>query len=161
MYADMRKSAEEYDFSDYPKDHSCYSTENKKVVGKFKDECNGRPITEFVSLRPKMYSIFEASGRNIKKAKGVQRVVVRKYLRHELYRKCLNQRRDMNHKQTVIRSHSHQMGVYEQNKKSLSPLYTKKWIAADGIRTRAFGHYLTARENAEAVEELLNELLGE
>ena len=78
MYADMRKSAEEYDFSDYPKDHSCYSTENKKVVGKFKDECNGRPITEFVSLRPKMYSIFEASGRNIKKAKGVQRVVVRK-----------------------------------------------------------------------------------
>jgi len=37
----------------------------------------------------------------------------------------------MKHKQTVIRSHSHQMGVYEQNKKSLSPLDTKKWIAAE------------------------------
>ena len=54
---DMRKSAEEYDFSDYPKDHRCYSTENKKVIGKFKDECNGRPITEFVGLRPKILSL--------------------------------------------------------------------------------------------------------
>jgi hypothetical protein len=39
VYEDMRQHAEEYDFSDYPKDHQCYSVENKKVVGKFKDEC--------------------------------------------------------------------------------------------------------------------------
>jgi len=61
------------------------------VVGKFKDECNSRPITEFVGLRPKMYSILEASGRIIKKAKGVQGIVVRKDLCHELYKQCLNQ----------------------------------------------------------------------
>jgi len=67
----------------------------------------------------------------------------------------------MKHKQIVIRSHGHQMGVYEQNKTSLSPVDTKKWIAADGVTTRAFGHCHTARENAAAVEELLNELLGE
>jgi len=48
VYADRRKSVEDYDFSDYPKDHPCYSTENKKVVGKLKDECNGRPIAESV-----------------------------------------------------------------------------------------------------------------
>jgi len=58
----------------------------------------------------------------------------------------------MKHKQIVIRSRGHQMGVYEQNKTSLSPLDTKKWIAADGTTTRAFGHYLTARENVAAVE---------
>ena len=68
IYADMRKRAKEYDFSDYPKDHPCYSTENKKVVGKFKDECCCRPITEFVGLRPKMYSILEAGGSNVRKA---------------------------------------------------------------------------------------------
>jgi len=85
----MRKSAEEYDFSDYPKDHRCYSTENKKVIGKFKDECNGRPITEFVRLRPKMYSILEFNGDNIRKTKGVQKPVVKKDLRHELYKHIL------------------------------------------------------------------------
>ena len=46
--------------------------------GKLASYCNGRPITEFVGLRPKMYGVLEASGRNIKKAKGVQRVLVRK-----------------------------------------------------------------------------------
>jgi len=28
-----------YDTSNYPKEHSLYSNENKKVLGKTKDEC--------------------------------------------------------------------------------------------------------------------------
>ena len=60
FYADMRARSELYDFSDYLKGHPCYSIENKKVVGKFKDECNGKPIAEFVGLRSKMYSILKA-----------------------------------------------------------------------------------------------------
>jgi len=67
----------------------------------------------------------------------------------------------MKHKHIVIRSRGHQIKVYEQNKTSLSPLHTKKWIAADGITTRAFGHYFATRENAAAVDKFLNELLGE
>ena len=108
-----------------------------------------------------MYSILEVNGDNIRKAKGVQKTVVKKDLRHGLYKQCLDEHKEKKHKQIVIRSHGHQMGVYEQNKTSLSPLDTKKWIAADGITTRAFGHYLTTRENAAALEEFLNELLGE
>ena len=154
IYKDMRENAEEYDFSDYPKDHPCHSTANKKVVGKFKDECCGRPIAEFVGLRPKMYSILEAGGANIRKAKGVQRAVVKKDLRHDLYKQCLDERKQMKHTQVAIRSHGHQIGVYEQTKTSLSPMDTKKWIAADGITTRAYGHYLTEREDAAAAEEV-------
>ena len=67
----MKSNAIQYDFSDYPRDHPNYSIENKKVVGKFKDVCCSRPITEFVGLRPKMYSILEVNGNNIRKAKGV------------------------------------------------------------------------------------------
>ena len=95
------------------------------------------------------------------RAKGVQKTVVKKDLRHELYKQCLDEHKEMKHKQIVIRSRGYQMGVYKQNKTSLSPLDTKKWIAADSITTRAFGHYITARQNAAAVEEFLNELLGE
>jgi len=46
----------------------------------------------------------------------------------------------MKHTQVFIRSHGHMIGVYEQNKTSLSPMDTKKWIAADGITTYAYGH---------------------
>ena len=64
------------------------------------------------------------------------------------------------------------MGVYEQTKPSLSPLDTKKWIAPDGVTTRAFGHYLTSLkdaakmkktrlEDAAKMEEYLNKLLAE
>lgn len=77
IYDDMRAHADLYDLSDYSKDHPCYSTENKKVVGKFKDECCGRHIAKFVGLRPKMYSILEADGVNTMKVKGVQRSVVK------------------------------------------------------------------------------------
>jgi len=142
----MRESTEEYNFGDYPTDHPCYDTVNKKAVGKFKDECYGRPIAEFVCLCPKRYSILEAGNTNTRKAKGVQRTVVKKDLCHELYKQCLDEHKEMKHKQVVIHSNGHQIGVYEQNKTSLSPMDTKKWIAADGVTTRAYGHIEIERE---------------
>ena len=161
VYEDMRKHADRYDLSDYPKDHKCYSTANKKVVGKFKDECNGRPIKEFIGLRPKMYSILEASGTNIRKAKGVQRAVVKKDMRHDLYREALFGQREFKHTQVAIRSHGHQIGVYEQTKTSLSPTDTKKWVAPDGITTRAYGHVATAREEDAVMQRTVIALLSD
>ena len=54
-----KKNIEDYDTSDYPKDHPLYSVKNKKVLGKMKDEVAGRVIAEFIGLSPKMYSILE------------------------------------------------------------------------------------------------------
>lgn len=47
VYDDMAKHADLYDTSDYEKDHRLYSTKNKKVLGKMKDECAGRVIEEY------------------------------------------------------------------------------------------------------------------
>lgn len=91
VYADMKTNTDLHDFSDYPPDHSCHSMVNKKVENKFKDKCNGHQIAEFVGFRPKMYSILEAGGANIKRAKGAQEVVVKKDLRHGLYKQCLDE----------------------------------------------------------------------
>ena len=71
VFRDMASHAELYDTSDYPPEHPLHSIANKKVLGKMMDKCAGRPIAEYVGLRPKMYSILEACGGNIKKAKGV------------------------------------------------------------------------------------------
>ena len=63
VYKDMAQNQTLYDTSDYPQDHPLYSSANKKVLGKLKDECAGRAIAEFVGLRQKMYSILEAGGK--------------------------------------------------------------------------------------------------
>ena len=41
------------DFSDYPVEHPNYDKTNTKVLGKFKDEMNGKIITKFIGLKPK------------------------------------------------------------------------------------------------------------
>ena len=47
----------EFSFSNYPKEHQIFNSNNKLVVLKYKDEFAGKLIHEFVSLKPKLYSI--------------------------------------------------------------------------------------------------------
>ena len=42
VYHDMSENKDWYDFSDYPYSHTPYNQDNKKAIGKFKDELNGR-----------------------------------------------------------------------------------------------------------------------
>ena len=78
VYKDMGGTNNEYDFSDYPKDHPLHNEENKKAIGKFKDECAGTPIAEYIGLRPKLYSVLRTDEQLIKKAKGVKKYVIKK-----------------------------------------------------------------------------------
>ena len=58
------------DFSDYPKEHKNYDSSNKKKLGMFKDEVNGKIITEFTGLQAKMYAFKLDDGKESKKNKG-------------------------------------------------------------------------------------------
>ncbi|CAB3999568.1 Gastrula zinc finger [Paramuricea clavata] len=60
-------------FQFFEKDSPYYSTHNKKVIGKFKDEAEGVPIIEFVGLRSKMYSYVKENGGGGMTAKGVKK----------------------------------------------------------------------------------------
>ena len=72
VYEDLFRDRELFDNSDYKKYSKFYFYENKKVIGKFKDEAAGHPITEFVGLKSKMYS-YVIEGKNHKTAKGVKK----------------------------------------------------------------------------------------
>ena len=37
--------------------HTCFSEQNKKKIGVFKEECNGIAPSSYVGLRAKMYSL--------------------------------------------------------------------------------------------------------
>ena len=85
----MSKNADLFDFSNYPKEHPLYNTENTAVIGKFKDECAGNPMREFIGLRAKMYAFEIDNGKVVKKAKGVSKKVVANELTMDSYRDCL------------------------------------------------------------------------
>ena len=70
VYKKMKESSHLFDFSNYPAHHPNYSLDNKKVVGKMKDEMAGRIITGFVGLRPKMYALKTEDNKEVKRAKG-------------------------------------------------------------------------------------------
>ena len=55
FYQDMWAMKEEFDLASCPKS-PFYDPTNNKLVGKFKDEASGPSISEFVGLKPKMYS---------------------------------------------------------------------------------------------------------
>ena len=59
VYQDFWNDKDRFDNSDYPENSPYFDKTNKKVIGKFKDEAAGIPITEFVGLRSKMYSYIE------------------------------------------------------------------------------------------------------
>ena len=105
-----------------------------------KDECAGRPIAEYVGLRPKMYSILEASGKSIKKAKVVKKNTVKKHNHHEQYKEAIFEKQTFRHGMDVLRSERHRIYRQRLNKVSFSPFDSKCWIAENGVDTLAYRH---------------------
>ena len=138
IYADMSLNADLYDTSNYPADHPLFSTANKKIIGKFKDELGGQLLTEFVGICPKMYSyVGEDSG---KRAKGVKKSVLKKTITHEDYKTCLFEKKVYTCDMPGLRSYHHVIKGETVHKVALAPLDTKRYILDDGISTLAFGH---------------------
>ena len=50
---------------------------NKKVIGKMNDEFKGKKNREFVGLKSKIYSLITVDNEQIKKAKGVNKNVLK------------------------------------------------------------------------------------
>lgn len=145
LYEEMWKDKHEFDFSDYPTEgvmSKYQSNDNKKVIGKFKDETLGVPIKEFVGLKAKCYSVLTAGDKQKCTAKGIKQCIKNKELKHEVYKSCLFNERETYHTQRTFKSTKHDVYSIEQYKKSLSCMDNKRFLANDGIHTRAYGHYL-------------------
>ena len=140
VYKDFFKDKDKFDNSDYPKYSPFFYKENKKVIGKFKDEAAGIPIIEFVGLRSKMYSYIKDNQKGGKTAKGIKKNVIKNNIMHDDYKETLFNNKQMYHKMKTIRSENHQLGSYELNKVSLSCFDDKRYIHNNGINSYAYGH---------------------
>ena len=140
FYRDMFDNKEQFDLSDM-KLEQFKNSENKKVVGKFKDETQGIPICEFIGLRSKMYSIKLDDDSEKKTAKGIVRNVIKKHLKHENYKQILDSGGRMNSSMKMIRSFDHDIYTVNVIKVSLSAYDDKRYILDDGVTSHAYGHF--------------------
>ena len=80
---------------------------NKEVIGLMKDELGGKIMTEFIALRPNLYSYKKLDGEEDKKCKGIKKCIVKKTLTYEDYKNCLLNLKDVNRLQLLLRSTNH------------------------------------------------------
>lgn len=158
-YVDIAANMDDYDTSDYPDGHFLHDKTNKKVIGKMKDEMAGKPIAEYIGLRAKMYSIMGSEGSLVKKAKGVSKVTLKKDIKHENYRKTLEEHMVYRHEMIQLRSSKHDIYMNKVNKVSLSPTDTKRYIRSDGINTYPFGHFKIKEELEACIDEMIDEMI--
>ena len=172
IYTGMADMKDQFDFSEYPKDHFLQSFDNMKTVGKFKDECKGQLMLSFTGLRPKLYSFdYEREAHfardedgneiavekptdtsvcrivraNKNTAKGVKQSEAEK-LSFDDYEKSLQTLKPKTVDIKRIGSDHHNVYTYSTKKIGLSAFDTKRWICNDGIKTYAFGHWRTQEQ---------------
>ena len=145
VYQDLYSHKDMFDNSDYSKSSKFFFDENKKVIGKMKDEAAGNIIISFVGLKSKMYShlveLPDGEIKNNKTAKGIKKNVVKRDIEHKDYLSTLLNSTIRKHKVKTIRSNYHEVSSYEINKISISCYDDKRYILDDGITSYAYGNY--------------------
>ena len=97
-------------------------------------------IKEFVSLRPKMYSVLEGASTEKKTAKGINKSVTRK-MRHEQCFQALFGEQRSTALMTCIRSYKHDVMTVNIKKIGMSPYDDKRYVLDDKVAKLAHGHF--------------------
>ena len=113
---------------------------NKKVIGLMKDELGSKIMTEFVALRPKLYSYKVLDGSEDKKCKGIKKCIVKKTLTFEDYKTCLFIDSTEYRYQLMLRLANHEVHTIKVNKVTLNRDDDNRISRKDGISTFARGH---------------------
>ena len=133
-----------FDTSGYNSDRPLPVGLNKKVIGLMKDELGGGIMTEFVTLRPKIYA-YKTGSVESKKCKGIKKCVVKKTISFKDYKNCLLGEDHSYRSQLMFRSSKHEVRTLEVNKLALSRDDDKR-ITVNGISSSARGHYTTHKK---------------
>ena len=122
-----------FDFSDHLEDSIFCDPANKNMIGKMKDEVKGKIIGEFVGIKSNMYSLVIVNIEEIKKARGVNKIVV-KNIRDKECIEVLFNKNLLRHKVKSIQSKLHRIGTYVC-KISLTCFDDKRYILDDSINS--------------------------
>ena len=90
VYEDFNSDKEMFDISHYSTNSKYYDDSNKLIIGRMNDETAGVAIEKFVRLKPKIHSFLVDGNREHKKAKDVNRNVVKTIIQNEYKDVMLN-----------------------------------------------------------------------
>lgn len=130
IYEWIKTNKKYFDLSESKRD-DLKDDENKKKLGRYKDELNSLLIDEFLALNPKVYSIKYYNSlenteiKNKKTLKGISKIVVKNEIEHTHYENVLNTNKKEKRNVCSIRSFNHELFTYTQNKIALSCWYDK------------------------------------
>ena len=141
FYKDISNDVENrFDTSNYEVNRPLPTGKNKKIIGLMKDELGGKIITEFVTLRPKTYSLLTDDSKEDKKAKGTKKCVIKKKIKFNDYKKRLfNDELILKSQQRfIVKKHD----VYTENinKTALSNNDDKRIISPNKISSYPYGY---------------------
>ena len=113
----------------------------KKTLGCYKDELNGKIITNFIGLKPKSYAFkVYNQEKEEKKNKGVPKQKVKRELNYKKYLETLEDNTCDTVRFNSIRSKNHQVYSINQVKQALSS-YCNKRYWYDKINSYPYGHF--------------------
>ena len=90
IYKDIAEDVEtRFDTSNYELDRPLQKEKKKKGIGLMKDESGRKIMTKFVGLRAKTYSYLIENASEDKKAKATKKCVIKRKLKFENFKNCL------------------------------------------------------------------------
>ena len=127
------------EFSNFKKEHSLFSTRNRKALLYFKDENPNDYIKEFIGLRSKLYIIKTVSKENDIKAKGFNRHFKKAFLSFNKYKMCHRNLQIYRFPAISIRSFDHELFTVFQNKIVLNNFDSKMYTRKCNVHTFFYG----------------------
>ena len=143
LVADIQDLQDHFDTSNYPQDHVLYDGSRQNQLFLIKDECGGRPMTQFVGLRSKCYAyrvIGKETTEEKKTAKGISKNTIRSDCSLSDYLKALEEHQRIYKSAMTIRSNHHVLSSTYVRKLSFNPFDDKRYLHSD-FTSDAHGHY--------------------
>ena len=129
------------DFSGYDKNHKCYDATDKKVLGKFQDEVDGRTMTGFIGLRSKCYAFkIHGDDTEYRKCKDTAKNTVKRQITYDDYNQVLETNKIIHRPFNSIRSKNQKIYSINTTKVSLNSYENIRYWTTS-VDSLAYGHF--------------------
>lgn len=141
IYEFIKDNIAEFDTSNFS-EHNQHNIPraNATVVLKMKSETADVPISEFIALGAKQYALKTADSGIMKKAKGVNKNIVKRHISMEDYKNVLFNHAVEQRDQTTIQSKDHVLHTIKRRKIALRSADDKR-VEVENFHTLPHGHY--------------------
>lgn len=142
FYDDIKNDLNDFFDTSNFKENNIYNLPlvNKKVLGKFKDECALDMLIKYFGVRSKSYCLINDSSNTTKKIKGIKKNVVNNNIDVKDFENCIFENVVLYRSMRSFKSKLHNIYTQIINKKALENLDDKRFQIPNSYKTLPWGH---------------------